>query len=89
MLLIDAFQLNPWYGNILGGVPVILTGPTYIKSTDKLYCLFDGVKVDGVYVSQRQVLCVTPRLRKIGKVNVQLFHNGFKYEKESLFYSSK
>ena len=89
MLLIGALQLNPWYGHILGGVPVILTGPTYIKSTDKLYCLFDGIKVDGVYVSQTQVLCVTPRLTKIGRVNVQLFHNGFKYPRQSSFYSRK
>ena len=89
MLPIGVLQLNPWYGHILGGVPVILTGPTYIKPTDKLYCLFDGIKVDGVYVSQTQVLCVTPRVTKIGRVNVQLFYNGFKYERESSFYSSK
>ena len=89
MLLIGSLQFNPWYGNILGGVPVILTGPTYIKSTDKLYCLFDGIKVDGVYVSQTQVLCVTPRLTKTGRVSVQLFHNGIKYPRQSSFYSSK
>ena len=89
MLPIGVLQLNPWYGHILGGVPVILTGPTYIRSTDKFYCLFDDIKVDGVYVSQTQVLCVTPRLKKIGRVNVQLFRNGFKYERQSSFYSRK
>ena len=60
------------FGHILGGVPVILTRPQIILIAFNVYCIFDGIKVDGVSVSQTQVLCVTPRLTKVGRVSVQL-----------------
>ena len=84
MFFIGGLQLNPLFGHILGGVPVILTRPKTISiAFNVVYCVFDGIKVDGVTVSQTQVLCVTPRLTKIGRVNVQLD------QRKASFYSSK
>ena len=80
MSVIGALQLNPLFGHILGGVPVILTRPPSVSIS---YCIFDGIKVDGVSVSQTQVLCVTPRLTKVGRVSVQLDQS------KASFYSSK
>ena len=83
MLLIGVLQLNPLFGHILGGVPVIFTRPNTILITFNVYCVFDGIKVDGVIVSQTKILCVTPRLTKVGRVSVQLD------QRKASFYSSK
>ena len=80
MSVIGVLQINPLFGHILGGVAVILTRPPSVSIT---YCVFDGIKVDGVIVSQTQVLCITPRLTKIGRVSVQLDQS------KASFYSSK
>ena len=83
MFFIGGLQLNPLFGHILGGVPVILTRPKTISIAFNVYCVFNGIKVDGVIVSQTQVLCITPRLAKIGRVSVQLDQS------KASFYSSK
>ena len=39
---------------------------------DNITCIFDDQKVKGVYVDEKQALCVSPELSQTGKVLFQL-----------------
>ena len=55
------------FGHILGGLQVTMTKPKAISIAFNVYCVFDGINVDYVIVSQTRVLSITPTLTKIGR----------------------
>ena len=78
-------QLSPWYGHILGGVPVIIAVPTYIKEGRTVTCRFHKTEVTCLSISSSEVLCITPQLNITGRVRVHLQHAY--NEHDGLFYS--
>ena len=84
--------LAPRLGNVLGGTPVLVSGPC-LEETDNIVCTFDGVVVDGVYINETMALCVSPCLSTIGRVvfevNVTTLNGTIKFEGETAFFSCK
>ena len=69
--------LSPDYGNVLGGSPILVSGPYFtVQEGDTVKCLFDDATVDGIFVSNQQVLCVSPSLSKTGRVPFRLLVTG-------------
>ena len=65
--------LVPRRGNILGGTPVLISGQCIDREKVTQYsCEFDGRRVRGFYYNERTVLCVTPIMRNIGRVEFKL-----------------
>lgn len=89
IVFLEIIHLSPWYGHILGGVPVIITVPEYIKEELTVMCHFHGIEVRGFIVSSYHVLCVTPQLNVTGRVLVQLKHQFKPYGYNSSFFSRK
>ena len=84
----DPLHISPWYGNIMGGVPIIVSGPSF-KEVDQINLQFDDVVVDCIYVNSIRALCVSPFLSKTGKVTVRLYHYNELYDSSTTYYSSK
>ena len=84
-------NLEPSYGSMLGGSGVIVSGDDLVVSEeDEITCIFDGIRVIGVYVSQQRALCISPMLERTGRVNfrLQVRGNGF-FTGDSTFTSCK
>ena len=80
--------MSPWYGHILGGVPVILTVPEDIFDEGLMVtCHFHNVQVKCLCINSYQVSCITPELNITGRVPVKLQHKIKQYK--SSFYSRK
>ena len=82
--------LGPRFGSVLGGTAVIVSGPCF-EETDNISCVFNGVEVEGVFVSMTQSLCISPQLSVLGRVSFRLRVNASngntKYEGTSEFLS--
>ena len=63
--------LGPRFGSVLGGTAVLVSGPCF-EETDNISCVFNGVEVEGVFVSMTQCLCISPQLSVLGRVSFQL-----------------
>ena len=87
-LCIEPLTLDPSYGNVAGGTAVLISGLLFRRS-DEIKCTFDGIGVEGVYLSDQQVLCTSPQLSRTGRVPVQLYCNGKLLQRDGVFYSSK
>ena len=84
---VDHFTLNPTFGNREGGTGVVVTGPIFI-STDNVTCIFGGQEVEGVVLSEENVvLCTTPRLHRTGRMPVMIRHNQILLQEQAYFYS--
>ena len=59
-------MLTPNYGHLFGGTPVLVSGP-YFTTTDNITCQFGDVIMAAMYINEGEVLCVSPRLEKIGE----------------------
>ena len=83
--------LNPCHGNVLGGSPIVVSGPYFtVQEADQITCLFNGTAVDGIFVNNQQVLCVSPTLSQTGRVPFQLFVRGnTTFYGESVFVSGR
>lgn len=83
--------LSPSYGNMLGGSPIVVSGPYFtVEEKDQIACLFDNTTVDGIFVNKQQVLCVSPALSQSGRVQFQLFLRGnTSFYGESTFVSGR
>ena len=82
-------SLKPWYGNILGGVPVVVSGPVF-NPNNKYSCKFDTAKpVDCHIINTTRILCVSPRLNKTGRTEVQLYMNSTPHYLPATYYSCK
>ena len=80
-------SLNPPFGNREGGTGVVVTGPIFI-STDNVTCIFGEQEVEGVVLSEDNVvLCTTPRLDRTGRIPVMIRHNKILLQKQARFYS--
>ena len=66
-------KVFPSVGNVLGGTPVVVSGPCVQDIQDasdiSVTCTFDRVSVEGEYLmNQSQFLCITPQLQTIGRI---------------------
>ncbi len=49
---------------------MIVTGPCFLPD-DKVTCEFQDIRtVNGVYINEEQILCVTPVMKNVGAVKV-------------------
>ena len=64
-------EIAPRSGHVLGGTAVLISGPC-LEDTDNITCVFDGVEVEGLFVSSMVALCVSPPLTEIGRRPLQL-----------------
>lgn len=89
--LLDYLELSPWYGSILGGTPIQVTGPYYQDGSHISIAFDGGDAVNCTRIDSSKALCVSPRLQKIGPVPVNLYSNGnlLNTDAEATFYSSK
>ena len=67
---------------------MFITGLLFRRSDD-ITCTFDGIQVEGVYISDQQALCTSPQLSRTGRVPVHLYRNGVLLQRDGVFYSSK
>ena len=67
-------SLKPWYGNMLGGVPIVVSGPSFY-SYDSYSLMFDTVIGDCNIINATSILCVSPTLTETGRIEVQLYIN--------------
>ena len=74
---------------MLGGVPIMISGPIFGKSTDDIKLSLDNIEVDCSRLNTKKALCVTPFLNKTGKVNAELTVNFIKHKRTAIYYSSK
>ena len=66
-------ELTPHFGNQLGGAPIIVSGNNVtFREYDDMTCIFGDKRVDGVYINEEQVLCVSPGLPQTGIILFQL-----------------
>ena len=71
LYLIFAFHLvNPRYGNMLGGTAIKIC-VLAVLSTDTIECKFGDTSLPGVYLSDTEILCVSPRFSEPGPVALQ------------------
>ena len=83
--------LNPCHGNMLGGSPILVSGPYFtVQEEDQITCLFNSTAVDGIFINKQQVLCVSPPVSQTGRVPFQLFVRGnTTFYGESVFVSGR
>ena len=86
-----AINLDPPYGNLLGGTGVMVSGTQFsIEEDNDILCIFDGIGVKGVYVDEKRALCVSPLLSQTGRLPFQILINGStSFSGESVFTSCK
>ena len=87
-MIIGTLQLKPWYGNILGGIPMIVQGP-YFKPDDEITCSFNDITVNCTRVDGDYAICRAPGLTYTSRAAVRLFLNGVKFQSDSYYYSCK
>ena len=84
-------SLSPSYGHMFGGTPVSVTGP-YFTTSDTITCHYEDISVEAIYISDEQVLCVSPHLKKIGEVDFIVYvvaNDGVTSRFDSTFSSSE
>ena len=76
---------------MLGGSPIVVSGPYFtVQEADQITCLFNDTAVDGIFINNQQVLCVSPTLSQTGRVPFQLFVRGnTMFYGESVFVSGR
>ena len=86
-----SLTLFPRYGNVLGGTAVQVFGPCFDAYADhNIMCSFDGIEVPAIYVDKDSVICISPALRTLGKVDFALIISGTTTRfKKTTFYSCK
>ena len=67
---------------------ILVSGPTF-KEVDVIHCMFDGIEVEGVYISEEYATCVSPRMYQTIEVPFMLKINNSIYESEAVFYPCK
>ena len=91
IVFVDSISLFPRYGNVLGGTAVQVFGPCFDEYADRnITCSFGGIEVAGVYVDKDTVICVSPALRTLGRVDFTLDISGTTIkDHKTTFYSCK
>ena len=76
---------------MFGGTPVIATGPSF-STSDTISCHYGDIKVEHIYISNEQILCVSPSFNKIGEIILVVYvtaNNGVTTTFGSTFSSSE
>ena len=83
--------LFPRYGNVLGGTAVQVFGPCFDEFIDHtITCSFDKIEVQAIFIDSNSVICISPGLTSLGRVNFILTIEDVIAEfQESTFYSCK
>lgn len=91
LLQTGMITLDPPYGSMLGGAGVIVSGDGLsVVEEDEITCIFDGIRVIGIYVNDVQVLCIAPMLERTGRLEFQLSVTGRNsFSGDSFFTSCK
>ena len=76
---------------VLGGLMVEIKGPCFNKTSDLIVCRFNGnIVADGYVVDTYKAVCVTPHLRDIGRMPIEMsLDDGKTYNFSSQFTSGK
>ena len=76
---------------MLGGSSVLVSGPSFtVQEEDNITCMFDDTAVNGIFISNQQVLCVSPPLSNTGRVPFRLLMAGeTEFVGQSVFVSRK
>lgn len=53
------------FGSIFGGEVLFISGPNF-QPQDKVACVFGVIEIDGIYLSEKQCLCIVPPASHIG-----------------------
>ena len=61
--------LSSLLGHILGGEPLIISGPTFYPQ-DTIHCIFGDIQTNGSYVNSQQCLCIVPAAFNTGVVDL-------------------
>ncbi|CAB3980322.1 sushi domain-containing 2-like [Paramuricea clavata] len=65
--------LVPRSGLVLGGTLVEISGPCFNETSDAVVCRFNGnILADGNVVDRYKAFCVTPHLRDIGRMSLEM-----------------
>ena len=90
-ILSKGLTLFPRYGNVLGGTLVQVFGPCFDEfSNSNITCLFGGIKVPGIYVNEKTIVCVSPASTTYGRVDFALnISNATTVFKKATFYYCK
>ena len=59
-------------GTLLGGDNIIVSGLTLLREDDEIFCAFDKLEDEGLYISETQALCVTPAVKEEGYADFRL-----------------
>ena len=74
---IGKLVLTPRYGSELGGTPIIVTGDKLTAyEEDNVTCVFDRIRTDGFVTKDGRVFCVSPELKRTGRVPFELYIEG-------------
>lgn len=66
-------MLQPRLGSMLGGTFIQLIGNNIKFQEGATYtCLFDQTEVEGMYLGEDKVLCISPILRRMGRIKFSL-----------------
>ena len=84
-------KLFPRYGSVLGGTAVQVFGPCFDAYAERdIMCSFDGVEVPGLYINKDSVICVSPAMTRLGRVDFALHISGTTMQfAKTTFYSCK
>jgi len=82
-------SLYPHHGSVLGGTPVQVFGPCFDGFIDNpITCYFDNIEVEGIFVNENYIICISPPLQDLGRVAFTISLNGISKEfEEVVFYS--
>ena len=81
--------LTPSHGTILGGDTISVTGPCFDLNS-QIQCEFDNdVSRSAIFVSNQEVLCVSPQLRHSGQLSFRLLVDRVAVGGRQRFTSSK
>ena len=82
--------MPPRYGSVLGGTAVRVFGPCFDEFSNRsITCSFDGIEVAGIYVDENSIMCVSPALTTLGRVDFVLHIRGAADFQKATFYSCK
>ena len=81
----------PRYGSVLGGAAVQVFGPCFDEFVNhSIYCFFDEIEVQAIHVDTDSIICISPGLTALGRIDFTLYINNVEAEfQESTFYSCK
>ena len=83
--------LFPRYGNVLGGTTVQVFGPCFDEFVDHtIICSFNKIEVQAIFIDSNSVICISPGLTSLGRINFVLTINGIDAGfQETTFYTCK